>query len=358
MQVQLCNSNHLYNVIFLICGINFIAIAGLLLGVADHCAIDVKSSYSNEHTHTVAINERHIRQEISSIGKTSRSLPDLSIAYTQIEGLLHKSTIIVLIYVMIKTSALFPKRALVSQECTTYLHHSNLVQPDQHPISNFNPKYIDTDNQVVTYKSDTKQSYLVKAQINKSSSQNLPNSSQFSHRITQGSTIQYCKHPPNQRRAAAVGLAALTSPEPDVVVQTREYYTEENTTNTTSDTLHHGHPKRQKKIGKMPKHITWQRKREERAVLIATLDKLFDIFNCKCEIKSCSKFEGPFPGGADCKHEVHISSCSKDIKIPVKELLFINSQCDVASVGQHQIGLPDLPGAEEKLKSRRGKMVN
>jgi hypothetical protein len=69
---------------------------------------------------------------------------------------------------------------------------------------------------------------------------------------------------------------------------------------------------------------------------IATLDKLFDILNCKCEIKLCSEFEGPCPGGADCKHEVHIScSCSMDMEMTVKELLFIKSQREmVGSVGQ------------------------
>jgi hypothetical protein len=95
-------------------------------------------------------------------------------------------------------------------------------------------------------------------------------------------------------------------------------------------------------------------KLEVKEAFIAILDKLFDILNCKCEIKLCSEFEGPCPGGADCKYEVHIScSCSKDMKIPVKELVFINSQRKkVGSVGQHQIGLPDLPEHRRQTKKQ------
>lgn len=96
-------------------------------------------------------------------------------------------------------------------------------------------------------------------------------------------------------------------------------------------------------------------KLEVKETFIATLDKLFDILICKCEIKLYSEFECPCPGGADCKHEVHIScSCSKDMKIPVKELLFINSQREkVGSVGQHQIGLPDLPEHRRQIKKQK-----
>src|SRR5678815_1547720 len=79
------------------------------------------------------------------------------------------------------------------------------------------------------------------------------------------------------------------------------------------------------------------------------------IRDSKCEIKLCSEFEVPCPGGADCKHEVHIScSCSMDMKIPVKELVFINSQREkVGSVGQHQIGLPDLPEHKRQIKKQK-----
>lgn len=96
-------------------------------------------------------------------------------------------------------------------------------------------------------------------------------------------------------------------------------------------------------------------KLEAKEAFIATLGKLFGILNCKCEIKLCSEFEGPCPGGADCKHEVHMScSCSKDMKIPVKELVFINSQREkVGSVGQHQIGLPDLPEYRRQIKKQK-----
>lgn len=65
-------------------------------------------------------------------------------------------------------------------------------------------------------------------------------------------------------------------------------------------------------------------KLEIKEAFITMLDKLFDILNYKCEVKLFSECEDPCSGGADCKHEVHIScSCSKDMKIPVKELVYI-----------------------------------
>lgn len=42
------------------------------------------------------------------------------------------------------------------------------------------------------------------------------------------------------------------------------------------------------------------------------------------------------------------------MKIPVKELVFINSQREkVESVGQHQIGLPDLPEHRRQIKKQK-----
>lgn len=68
-----------------------------------------------------------------------------------------------------------------------------------------------------------------------------------------------------------------------------------------------------------------RRKLEVKESFIATLDKLFDIFNCKCEIKLYLEFEGKRAGSVDCKPEVNIfCSCSKDVNIPVKELMFMN----------------------------------
>lgn len=44
---------------------------------------------------------------------------------------------------------------------------------------------------------------------------------------------------------------------------------------------------------------------------IATLDKLFDILNCKYKkIKTCSEFEGTCPREAGCKHEIHMFTVS------------------------------------------------
>lgn len=96
-------------------------------------------------------------------------------------------------------------------------------------------------------------------------------------------------------------------------------------------------------------------KLEVKEAFIATLDKLFDILNCKCEIKLCSEFEGKCPGGAGCKYEVHIScSCSKSMKIPIKELVFIKGQREkIGSVGQHQIGLPDLCDHRIQIKKQK-----
>lgn len=68
-------------------------------------------------------------------------------------------------------------------------------------------------------------------------------------------------------------------------------------------------------------------KLEVKDVFIATLDKLFHIFNSKCEIRLWSEFESSLPGNFDSQHEVYnFCYCSKDMKILVKELMLINSQ--------------------------------
>ena len=52
---------------------------------------------------------------------------------------------------------------------------------------------------------------------------------------------------------------------------------------------------------------------------IVKLDKLFDILTCKCKITSC---EGGSCEG--CVIQVHINcSCSRNKKIPVKDLAYI-----------------------------------
>lgn len=84
---------------------------------------------------------------------------------------------------------------------------------------------------------------------------------------------------------------------------------------------------------------------------IATVDELSDIPNRKYNIKLCSVFEGSCPVGVDCKYGMHIfCSFSKDRKIPIKELIFNNSQREKAV--QHQIGLLDLPEHRKQIKEK------
>ena len=83
------------------------------------------------------------------------------------------------------------------------------------------------------------------------------------------------------------------------------------------------------------------------------LEKLFDILNCKCDIVLCSEFG--CSKVASCKKEAHINcSCPKEMKIPVKELIFIKGQRDkTGSIGPYQIGLPDLPEHKRQVKKQK-----
>lgn len=98
-------------------------------------------------------------------------------------------------------------------------------------------------------------------------------------------------------------------------------------------------------------------KLEEKDRFTEKLDKLMDILNCKCEIKTCTEVSC----SSACLNGVHIfCDCSKDKKIPVIELAFIKGQREkVGSVGPHQIGPVDLPEtrrqAEQKERQKQKK---
>ena len=72
---------------------------------------------------------------------------------------------------------------------------------------------------------------------------------------------------------------------------------------------------------------------------IVKLDQLFDILSCKCQISSCEQ-----AGCEGCVIKAHIiCSCSKERKIPVKDLAYIKGQKEkVGSKGPHQMGSPDF----------------
>lgn len=77
------------------------------------------------------------------------------------------------------------------------------------------------------------------------------------------------------------------------------------------------------------------------------LDKLFDILTCKCQITNCEE-----EGCEGCVNQAHINcSCSREKKIPVKELAYIKGQKEkVGSKGPHQMGGPDLPEHKRQVK--------
>ena len=62
-----------------------------------------------------------------------------------------------------------------------------------------------------------------------------------------------------------------------------------------------------------------------------------------------------FGCATDCTKEAHINcTCSKDKKIPVKELAFIKGQRNnIGSIGPHQIGLPDFPEHNRLIKKQK-----
>ena len=77
------------------------------------------------------------------------------------------------------------------------------------------------------------------------------------------------------------------------------------------------------------------------------LDKLFDISFCKCKIELCPEKK------CTCKDNVHIKCvCPKERKLPVLELRFLKSQRDkVGSIGQLQIGNPDIPVTKKQQEA-------
>lgn len=80
---------------------------------------------------------------------------------------------------------------------------------------------------------------------------------------------------------------------------------------------------------------------------VTKLDKLFDILNCKCQITSCED-----EGCEGCVIQAHIKcSCSREKKIPIKDLAYIKGQKEKAgSKGPHQMGGPDLPEHNRQAK--------
>ncbi|KAG7165348.1 putative leucine zipper transcription factor-like protein 1-like 4 [Homarus americanus] len=87
------------------------------------------------------------------------------------------------------------------------------------------------------------------------------------------------------------------------------------------------------------------------------LDRLFYILSCKCRIRSCAEVDCSL----NCAREAHIDfSCSREMKIPGKELLYIKGQKEkVGSVGPHQIGPVEIRehkrqvAATQRQKERR-----
>ena len=77
------------------------------------------------------------------------------------------------------------------------------------------------------------------------------------------------------------------------------------------------------------------------------LDKVFDISFCKCKIELCPEKK------CTCKDNVHIKCvCPKERKLPVLELRFLKSQRDkVGSIGQLQIGNPDIPVTKKQQEA-------
>lgn len=81
---------------------------------------------------------------------------------------------------------------------------------------------------------------------------------------------------------------------------------------------------------------------------IVKLDQLFDILSCKCQISSCEQ-----AGCEGCVIKAHIiCSCSKERKIPVKDLAYIKGQKEkVGSKGPHQMGSPDLTEHRRQVRA-------
>lgn len=91
---------------------------------------------------------------------------------------------------------------------------------------------------------------------------------------------------------------------------------------------------------------------------VTTLDKLFDILNCKYQITSCEDEDYEY-----CIIQAHINcSCSRDKKIPVKDLAYIKRQREkVESKGSHQMRGPDQPEHKRQVRSlerqRKGELA-
>ena len=76
-------------------------------------------------------------------------------------------------------------------------------------------------------------------------------------------------------------------------------------------------------------NIAWKRvtKKSQIEAFEGKLDKLVDITKCRCEIVLCDSF-----GCEQCEQGVHIKcSCPRDMKLPVKDLLFLKTQREKTS---------------------------
>ena len=94
------------------------------------------------------------------------------------------------------------------------------------------------------------------------------------------------------------------------------------------------------------------RKKEQ---LMKLMDKLFNIFYCKCQIVTCDDSGC----NEDCVSEAHIvCDCPRDQRLPAMELLFIKDQVDKVGRGKMCIASVDVKETTrlQKLSDRRKKI--
>ena len=93
-------------------------------------------------------------------------------------------------------------------------------------------------------------------------------------------------------------------------------------------------------------------KQSDREKVIAELDKVFDILNCKCRILLCSDFD-PVCNG--CIQEVHITcKCPFEQKIPKLDLLWVFSQrTKEGDKSTFQFGYTDKKETKRQMEAKK-----
>ena len=90
------------------------------------------------------------------------------------------------------------------------------------------------------------------------------------------------------------------------------------------------------------------------------LDKLLDITKCRCKILLCTGENSPCKELKKCAAGVHIScSCSKDIKVPQLDLLWLRSQREkVGEKSGYQMYQIDKVETERQVKAGKRKITD